>query len=295
MNTAKQLDNIAYIHKGRADMPAIDTSTRLKWAWDCKTSSSRSKFVLVALAERANNKTLEAFPSKAELKRMTQMDDKTITSALNSLKNDGFIKDTGKRMGSTKQVIVYRLNLNNTTENGGIIPPKPAENGGVSGAERPPDFPIKTTGFPYKDHRISHESPPKTEDVTLINPQLTPNEPPFFSGADASEEKKGLSVPDLPSCPKTINQKAWAGFVEHRKELDKPLTKGACFAFWEKLSTESFEDQQAMVDNAVMGGYPMLVKLNKETSKRGNTPKLSKHSDFNEIDYTAGVNEDGSF
>lgn len=55
--------------------------------------------------------------------------------------------------------------------------------------------------------------------------------------------------------------------MEHRKELDKPLTKGACFAFWEKLSVESFEDQQAMVDNAVMGGYPMLVKLNKETGK----------------------------
>src|SRR4051812_38897417 len=68
---------------------------------------SARKFVLVAIAKFANNKTGEAFPSTNRICEITSQNYKTVVSALDSLEKDGFIVDTKKRVGRNKQVKVF--------------------------------------------------------------------------------------------------------------------------------------------------------------------------------------------
>ncbi len=78
------------------------------WAWQQSVSKSTTKFVLLALADRAGADNC-AFPSVETISRDTSLNRKTVISALKSLVADGFIKDTGQRKGSTQKVVVYEL------------------------------------------------------------------------------------------------------------------------------------------------------------------------------------------
>lgn len=79
------------------------------WAFNQKLERSSAKFVLVCLANYANE-SFEAYPSTETLSELTSMDRKTVVERLDDLCDLDFIRDTGRRMGITKQVKVYQLN-----------------------------------------------------------------------------------------------------------------------------------------------------------------------------------------
>lgn len=80
------------------------------WAWDQKTGSSAAKLVLIALARHANMQML-AFPSITCLAKETELNRKTVITVLAKLIDLELIKDTGYRVGLTKQVVVYKLQI----------------------------------------------------------------------------------------------------------------------------------------------------------------------------------------
>lgn len=80
----------------------------LQWAFDQPVFSSTQKFVLVALANFANE-TGKAYPSVATICEITCQNDKTVRKALASLAGAGLIEDTGMKFGSTQQVKVWQL------------------------------------------------------------------------------------------------------------------------------------------------------------------------------------------
>lgn len=79
------------------------------WAFNQKLERSSAKFVLVCLANYANE-SFEAYPSTETLSELTAMDRKTVIDRLDDLCITGLIRDTGRRVGLTKQVKVYQLN-----------------------------------------------------------------------------------------------------------------------------------------------------------------------------------------
>lgn len=79
--------------------------------------SSSRKFVLVALADAANDFGL-CYPSIAHIIDKTSLDRKTIIDCIADLKKDGFLIDTGERKGKTKQIPVFRLALDKSPKNG---------------------------------------------------------------------------------------------------------------------------------------------------------------------------------
>jgi hypothetical protein len=83
----------------------------LAWAAKQRTGSSGTKLVLMGLAECAGRKDGLAFPCVAELVEFSSLNRKSVIANLDALESAGFISDTGDRMGRTKQVKVYRLNL----------------------------------------------------------------------------------------------------------------------------------------------------------------------------------------
>lgn len=85
----------------------------IKWAFDQTVKPATSKFLLVCLANYANE-IFQSYPSTQRLCELTSLDRKTVIDGLDHLLEIKIITDTGLRVGATKQVKVYRLNHPNT-------------------------------------------------------------------------------------------------------------------------------------------------------------------------------------
>ncbi len=83
----------------------------LAWAGKAKPGSAPRKLVLLALADRHNTEDGLAWPSIKWLSEWTDLNRKTIITALQDLETAGLISDSGIRVGTTKQVKAYRLHL----------------------------------------------------------------------------------------------------------------------------------------------------------------------------------------
>ncbi len=82
----------------------------LSWALNTTISKSSVKFCLFVLANLANEEGM-VYPSIQYMTEKTAQDRKTVLKNIQSLKELGFLSDTGRRTGETKQIIVYRLNM----------------------------------------------------------------------------------------------------------------------------------------------------------------------------------------
>lgn len=83
----------------------------LAWASLSKVTRAADKLVLLGLADRHNSEHGLAYPSIAWLSEFSSLDRKTVVTALGRLEDAGFISDSGKRVGKTKQVKAYLLNM----------------------------------------------------------------------------------------------------------------------------------------------------------------------------------------
>lgn len=81
----------------------------ITWALKQPIASSSAKFVLVVLANCAAGDSMECHPSSAYIAEATGQDRKTVLANIAKLRDWGLIEDTGRRVGMTAQVIVYRL------------------------------------------------------------------------------------------------------------------------------------------------------------------------------------------
>lgn len=80
----------------------------MAWATKQKLERSTNKFILLMLASYANEED-ESYPSVNRLVSDTSMDRKTVLKALEALQELGFIEDTGRRVGRTKSIPVYKI------------------------------------------------------------------------------------------------------------------------------------------------------------------------------------------
>src|ERR1700684_3062907 len=80
----------------------------ISWVFKQEIKPSSLKFVLVALADCADDKGI-CWPSIDHIVETTCQDRKTVIKSLDDLESRGWLVDTGKRMGRTNQVKVYRL------------------------------------------------------------------------------------------------------------------------------------------------------------------------------------------
>ncbi|MHB1670125.1 helix-turn-helix domain-containing protein [Thiomonas sp.] len=93
-----------------------------RWAWQ-QQLDSRSKLLLLSLSDRAGEDDT-CWPSWARLSFDTGLDRKTVNSCLMRLTEAGLIRDTGRRVGRTKKVVVWRLVGVPHREEGGNSPKK---------------------------------------------------------------------------------------------------------------------------------------------------------------------------
>lgn len=89
----------------------------LAWAAKTRVERASEKLILIALCDRHNDETGFAYPSINWLCEFSSLNRKTVISALDRLEACGFIADSGRRVGSTKQVKVYTINVGKESQN----------------------------------------------------------------------------------------------------------------------------------------------------------------------------------
>lgn len=87
------------------------SSEALAWAFKSTVKPSSVKFTLVALCECANYRTGKIFPSIEHLCEITGQDRKTVIANVGKLVAEGWIHETGERVGKTGQIKVYLANI----------------------------------------------------------------------------------------------------------------------------------------------------------------------------------------
>jgi DNA-binding PadR family transcriptional regulator len=81
----------------------------LAWAKNTRVGRASDKLILIALADRHNEDCDRAFPSIAWLCDFSDLNRKTVIAALDRLEANGFIEDSGERVGRTQQIKSYKL------------------------------------------------------------------------------------------------------------------------------------------------------------------------------------------
>lgn len=177
------------------------------WARRMREIRSATKFVLLSLAEYANHHD-EVWASCAQIMDDTNMDRKSVLVNIALLVKFGLMIDTGKRVGRTGSVIVYRMNLSTSCPISGTVELSQKRDSFES--ETVPKAGQLQNGsspkFPAKQSQISSEAVPNLGHGTHRNPK----EP--SSALNACEAR-------LPE-PTVDNSEADPGSVREADELE---------------------------------------------------------------------------
>lgn len=93
-------------------MSFITLNWAMKLALPPRTSSAKALLMVLSYrAKRTSSDRFECYPSIPYLVGATGQNRKTILSNLTKLQGWGLVSDTGRRMGKTRQVVVYRLHM----------------------------------------------------------------------------------------------------------------------------------------------------------------------------------------
>jgi len=215
----------------------------ISWAFKQPIAHSSAKFVLVVMADAANNEGCCAFVSVAYIAEASGQDRKTVLANVRRLQELGYISDTGKRIGKTGQVVVYRLNKDvNDTESGTV---KESQNRNSTENGTVPNLDGNSTVFPAKESRFSREESQKRD----TEPCLTSK-----SNRKSNRKEAPAVAVDLPDWLPTD---VWTDWVEHRKAKRKPLTQRAAELTIERLATlrERGYTAKELIENAIMSDW----------------------------------------
>ncbi|WP_032052840.1 helix-turn-helix domain-containing protein [Acinetobacter sp. 1294243] len=172
------------------------------WAWrvelpQIKGGSKKpmKRLVLLSLADRAGEDHC-CYPSVSRLSKDTGMDRKTIFKVIAELIEDGLIEDSGKREGSTKQVIVYRLKGVTGREEAGEIKNKQYQ---------------KRNSSKDENNSTKNGTVPKTEQYHFSGQRV-----PFFHGNSTKNGTQNLS---MNLSLESKNKKSWLCLKKLREEI----------------------------------------------------------------------------
>ncbi|AOY90537.1 hypothetical protein BKK79_00865 [Cupriavidus sp. USMAA2-4] len=219
----------------------------LTWARKQRVGNSRAKAVFMALADFANE-DFSAFPSVASIEEYTELDRKTVIKQVRFLIDAGFLVDTGKRQGETRQIPVYRLQSQSaqtvaigpssacTSADGsngtgsGIVEGDQIRNRSKSGTV--PTFPGKSPKFSGKESQVSVQTVPSSGHGTPMEPTREPSGNPQRApaGADASA---ALGVAALVA--DGVDKQVAKDWLTLRKAKRLPLTRTA----WDGVKDEA--------------------------------------------------------
>lgn len=193
----------------------------ITWALKLPIKHSSAKFVLTVLANCASGDTWLAYPSVAYLAEATGQDRKTVLANLVRLRELGFIEDSGRRMGDTKQVIVYRLLAGQQIET--VPKTEQSQKRNSSENETVPKSTGKSPVFPSKQSRFSAKQSQK-RDTEPSEPKGNRQNTHRVCGSELTAADIDREISPLGSLPDWIDHEVLAQFVRHRRVSSRTLS-----------------------------------------------------------------------
>lgn len=234
--------------------------------------SSTHKFVLVALCDNANDQG-ECFPSVSMLAEKTSLSDRAVQKSITYLCDMGFIMRNARNGRST----YYTVTAPHTWA---IQPPNVVH--------------PRTTFTPNNIHptpeqcsppppNVVHPTPERRSPITIKEPSIEPSmEPP-----------KGTKPSALPDW---LPVEEWNGYLEMRRKQRKVPTARAIELVLKALLAmkNTGQDIAAVLDKSTAMGWTDVypIRENRRATDGRALPAPSRHSGFDQIDYSEGI-EDG--
>ncbi len=204
------------------------SSEAVGWAFKQICPSSSIKFTLVALCECANYKTGRIFPSIAHIEEITGQNRKTIISNIAELERLGFIRDTGERAGTTKQIKVYEAML-------GTVP--------------------KTEQSQKRNSSVFTQKQSQKRDTE-------PSREPSVVKAKALPTNRASG----PAMPEGVEQNVWNDFLELRKAKRAPISNTSLAAIEREADKAGWSLNDALAECAARGWQGFKADWVKETT-----------------------------
>lgn len=153
----------------------------LNWAFAQDVAKSGAKFVLVALADHADDYG-RAWPCVSTMAGKTAQDRRTVLDNLRALRAAKLIERMPERVGKTRQVVIYRLAMPDLPphQTPAIPRRRPPNGGGGNGAAKqvqnphplPQELSTKGDDLSTKGAENSTETGTKPAPVTIIEPSI---------------------------------------------------------------------------------------------------------------------------
>lgn len=196
-----------------------------RWAWQQRCDKSMDKFVLVSMADRADE-THCCFPSVSRLTQDTQLDRKTVIGALDRLSRRGLIRDTGKRKGRTGKVKVYQLmGVEDRHAPSAVMSLNTPNNRTIESTQKRNDTENGTVPyFPVNGPKNGTVNSPKngTQNLSVESINETISTKKAQPRKPQTAKHKGILLDNL---PEGLSEAAAKNFIDHRATMKKPLTQ----------------------------------------------------------------------
>ena len=233
-------------------------------AWKTDMPSGR-KFVLLSLCDNANDQG-ECFPSVSMIAQRCSMGERTVQAHISDLENMGILT----RMERSGRSSIYRINPRKFCTPADFAPPQISHPTPADSAPPPP--------------QISHPTPADFAPITIKEPSIEPKGNP---------KKETLARPD------DVSADVWGDFLSVRKQHKAALTATALKGIRDEAAKAGISLEDALTICCARGwrGFDASwVGAGATASTGQRKPKAtSKHSGFSTMDYTQGINDDGSF
>ena len=198
-------------------------------------------YVLVALADCMNSVTGQCNPTHQTLADKTNISVRTIPRLISALVEKGYIERlTSFRVDGTQGANRYIINVDK-------LPLRPAKHThAVSVPTHADSVPPYADSVPYEP-RIEPIIEPEKREVAVAPATTKPAKVRFDP----------LSI----ELPKAVDREAWHDWVEYKRSSKKPIASQAVATKTANLlARHPPENQQAMVNYSIVGGYPGLYE-----------------------------------
>lgn len=207
----------------------------LSACWKLEGLTSTQKFVLISLADQANDDGV-CWPSMSGIAKRTCLSDKAVRQAIKQLEANGVLSIERKKHDIRDQWVSNRYyltpeNFNQVPTDGEYLPTVSTNPDSVGTNPRLVGC-LPTVG------RVPTDVP--------INRNRTVNEPP-------KKQSTAFSVADVLLIFPGLNQQVAEDFIKHRKSKKAALTKTACEAIAREIQKSGWTPDEALRETMARG------------------------------------------
>ena len=259
----------------------------LSIVFDAPIRPPTNKLLAAVLADWCDDRGGSLFPSMARIAEKVGISRSQAQRIVHSFVEQGLLSVVANGAGGKPGMAPhYRLHLERIaalTETGGFSATGRMDATGSTGATGVADAQEGSHGC-AQGVAPMHQTGRTDATLTTIEPSVNPHVP----------VKARTRADDSLVLPDWIPQNTWRDFEQTRRSMRKPMTPAASRLIVKKLEElrEQGDEPQKVLEQSIQNSWVGVFPLKGARGTPASRP--SRHSGFDELDYSKGVGDDGS-